>query len=136
MVSNFTLIWNFFEDTLCHKNANLSNFDDIAKAIALRDLPDGVKVGVRFWADRYRTGQKFNFLFEGLNFRQGDRRDLVEAVLSGAKSDAYSQLLAVMIIVYRLRNNLFHGTKTIPLLNQQVSNLDMACKALAAIMEA
>lgn len=41
-----------------------------------------------------------------------------------------------MIIVYRLRNNLFHGLKEIPTLNDQIPNLDMACRALAAILSA
>jgi hypothetical protein len=41
-----------------------------------------------------------------------------------------------MIIVYRLRNNLFHGLKSISTLNDQVTNLDMACRALAAIVKA
>ena len=41
-----------------------------------------------------------------------------------------------MIIVYRLRNNLFHGLKSIPTLNDQVANLNMACRALASIVQA
>jgi hypothetical protein len=40
-----------------------------------------------------------------------------------------------MIIVYRLRNNLFHGLKSIDMLNEQVDNLNMAAKCLAAILE-
>jgi len=40
-----------------------------------------------------------------------------------------------MIITYRLRNNLFHGLKEIKTLNDQVPNLTMACRALAAIAQ-
>jgi hypothetical protein len=136
VVSNFTLVWNLFENTLCNNKAKVSTFDDIAKTIAQRGLPDDVKAGVRFWANRYRTGSKFNDLFADLNFRRDDKQDHVEAVLSGLRNDPHSQLLAVMIIVYRLRNNLFHGLKSIPTLNDQVSNLNMACRALAAIVQA
>ena len=75
-------------------------------------------------------------LFDGLEFRPNDREALVRAVLSGTDIDAHSQLLAVMIIIYRLRNNLFHGLKTISMLNDQVSNLDMACRMLASVVKA
>lgn len=41
-----------------------------------------------------------------------------------------------MIVIYRLRNNLFHGLKEIDTLNEQVRNLNEACQVLAAIVEA
>jgi hypothetical protein len=52
------------------------------------------------------------------------------------QTDAPSQLLAVLIIVYRLRNNLFHGLKTLWMLNDQIFNLDKASRTLAAIVKA
>src|ERR1700745_2363467 len=86
VASNFTLIWNLFENTLCNNEATVGTFDDIAKAIAVKDLPDDVKVGIRFWAARYWTGSAFNYLFADLNFRRRDRQDHGEAVLSGLRS--------------------------------------------------
>jgi len=43
-------------------------------------------------------------------------------------------VLASLIIVYRLRNNLFHGLKEIGALNEQVQNLDVACRVLAIVL--
>jgi hypothetical protein len=57
-------------------------------------------------------------------------------VLRGEKRDPASQLLAVLIIVYRLRNNLFHGLKKVDGLNDQADNLNMACRTLASVLEA
>jgi hypothetical protein len=137
VVSSFTLIWNFFENTACDRKANIGKFERIAAALAEGNerLP-GLAEALQFWTDRYYDGAAFNTLFEGLEFREGDRRDHVEAVLSGARADLRSQLLAVMIIVYRLRNNLFHGLKEFATLNGQIGNLDTACRALAAILSA
>ena len=73
--------------------------------------------------------------FERLEFRSADCREHVEAVLRSEKKDPESQLLAVMIIIYRLRNNLFHGLKEMDTLNGQVPNLTMACRVLAAIVK-
>ena len=41
-----------------------------------------------------------------------------------------------MIIIYRLWNILFHGLKTLEMLNDQVQNLANATRCLAAILEA
>ena len=136
MVSNFTLMWNFFEGIVCNNHANIREFDTLAEKIAQRvSLPAEIDEGLRFWASRYVTGAECNHLFHGLRFRLSDRREHVEAVLRSEKNDPRSQLLAVMIITYRLRNNLFHGLKEIKTLNDQVPNLTMACRALAAIAQ-
>jgi hypothetical protein len=135
VVSSFTLMWNLFENTACNTSANIKTFEHIAASIAERgDDPAEIATALQFWKKRYYGESKFNSLFEGLAFRDCDRREFVEAVLSGAVFDAKNQLLAVMIIVYRLRNNLFHGLKEISTLNEQVANLDVACRVLAAIL--
>ena len=121
----------------CDRDAKIRTFERIAEAVVQRvQLLDEVREGVRFWTRRYRTGACFNSRFYDLEFRTNDREELVKAVLAGTQIDARSQLLAAMIIVYRLRNNLFHGLKTISMLNEQVPNLDMACRTLAAIVKA
>jgi hypothetical protein len=139
VISNFTLLWSFFEGALCNRRASVKAFEDLAKKIAQYatnvEKLEGIEVVLAFWRFRYWTGSEFNGRFKGLEFRQGDRQDIVEAVLRKEKRDFNSQLLAVMIIVYRLRNNLFHGLKTIDMLNDQALNLDMACKALATVLE-
>jgi hypothetical protein len=137
VVSNFTLIWNLFEGVLCNNHARTQAFENLAIEIAQRALHSvEIEDCVRFWSHRYLTDTDFNNLFQSLNFRPRDLREHVEAVLRREKNDLRSQLLAVMIIIYRLRNNLFHGLKTIDTLNDQVPNLNMACRALAAIMNA
>ena len=136
MVSDFTLMWNIFEGVVCHNHADIRAFEMLAEKIAQRvSLPAEIEDGVRFWMSRYIAGAEFNHLFKDLYFRPNDRREHVEAVLRREKNDPCSQLLAVMIIIYRLRNNLFHGLKEIRTLNDQVSNLTMACRTLAAILQ-
>lgn len=137
VVSNFTLMWNLFEGIACQNHANIKTFESLAEKIAQHDPHlEGVDDAISFWTFRYWTGSNFRDRFNDLRFRPNDRRDHVEAVLRKEKTDSASQLLAVMIIVYRLRNNLFHGLKTVDMLNDQAANLDMACRALAAVLEA
>jgi hypothetical protein len=39
-----------------------------------------------------------------------------------------------MLIVYRLRNNLFHGIKTLETLNDQIDNLNTASRCRGVLM--
>lgn len=136
VVSSFTLMWNIFEGAVCNNNANASAFKRCANEIAQRVLlPPEIEHGVRFWRQRYFTDAGFNNLFKRLRFRRPDCQEHVEAVLRSEKNDPGSQLLAVMILIYRLRNNLFHGLKEINTLNDQVPNLTMACRVLGAIVQ-
>lgn len=139
-VSAFTTMWNFFESTLCDNRASMAAFDRIlegfrpeaTEASTMRALDDCLA----FWRFRYKTPTGFDEHFAGLHFRNGDRRDHVERVLCDALNDPTAKMLALMIIVYRLRNNLFHGLKSIEMLNDRVQNLGTASRCLAAILEA
>ena len=139
-VATFTTMWNFFESTLCANRASLAAFDRLLERYdANRVNPEtaqAIQDCLAFWRFRYRTPDGVSQRFLGLNFRPNDRQRHVEQVLSAARTDLKDELLALMIIVYRLRNNLFHGLKTLDMLNDQVQNLTVASKCLAALLEA
>jgi hypothetical protein len=138
-IADFTAMWSFFESSLCANRASIAAFEralencnpDQASESALLTLDECLA----FWRFRYRAPDGFNTRFAGLHFRPGDPKGLVESVLQGRATDKRSELLALLVIVYRLRNNLFHGLKTLEMLNDQVQNLLTACRCLAAILE-
>ncbi|CAM5211929.1 hypothetical protein CDEF62S_00153 [Castellaniella defragrans] len=139
-IVGFTTMWNFFESTICDNNASIQAFDRACKKLK----PDYISTStilalekcLRFWRCRYCKVGGFTDLFDDLHFRPGDRRGQVEMVLKRSSESLEDKLLALMIIVYRLRNNLFHGLKTLDMLNDQVQNLEIASQCLAAILEA
>lgn len=139
-VASFTTMWNFFESTLCNNRASITAFERAIEQYhpnqVTESTAEALKACLSFWRFRYRTSNGFSSRFDGLYFRPNDRRLDVEQVLTERTHDPKAEMLAVMIIVYRLRNNLFHGLKTIAMLNDQVENLTNASRCLAAIMEA
>ncbi len=139
-VAAFTTMWNFFESTLCDNRASVAAFERVAgrldKSRVSQPTRQVLDSCLAFWRFRYKTPEGFAHRFEGLNFRPNDRRSHVEAVLNCSATELHDKLLAQMIIVYRLRNNLFHGIKTLDMLNDQVQNLSTASRCLAAILEA
>lgn len=138
-VASFTTMWNFFESTLCDNHASIGAFQRAIQkyqsARASQAAKQTLQECLSFWQFRYKTPDGFNDYFDSLYFRQNDKRDHVEDVLIGLLTTDEEKLLALMIITYRLRNNLFHGLKTLDMLNYQVQNLNTASRCLAAILE-
>jgi len=139
-VANFTMMWNLFEGVLCGNHANIREFERIAQELSGGQLSTEETASLdeclAFWSFRYRTPEGFASRFDRLNFRPNDKRNLVEEVLSGTRHELSDRALALMIIAYRLRNNLFHGLKTIKTLNNQVHNLNTASRCLGALLAA
>ena len=63
------------------------------------------------------------------------RRAQVVAVLKGEKQSAVDVVIAVLTVVYRYRNNLFHGEKWIYDLPEQVEYFDVANQVLVQVLE-
>ena len=139
-VASFTTMWNFFESTLCENRASINAFDRACERLdvdqVLPATTQALDECLAFWQFRYRTPDGFGNRFDGLHFRPADRRAHVESVLKGEAVEPREKLLALMVIIYRLRNNLFHGLKTLEMLNDQVQNLETASRCLASILEA
>ncbi|WP_156480651.1 hypothetical protein [Thauera humireducens] len=139
-VANFTLMWNLFEDVVCGNHANVRTFEMLAARLAEAPIAeDNLAVlcdCLAFWTFRYREPEGFSARFADLRFRANDQREVVEGVLLGTHGGLNEKLLSLMVIVYRLRNNLFHGLKTIDMLNKQVQNLDTASRCLGALVRA
>ena len=137
-VASFTTMWNVFEGMVCNHRASIAEFTRHAATIDKLEISDQdlqtLEDCLAFWTFRYRTPDGFSDRFLHLHFRSNDRKELVEEVLQGTKTELTEKVLALMIIVYRLRNNLFHGMKAFHGLDRQVPNLNVASQCLAALV--
>jgi hypothetical protein len=136
-VRNFSLLWNLFEGLVCNKNASV-----IALENAVSDMQKRRKLKIddydkflKYFANRYIENGETNRRFRMLNLPRGDKRELVKAVLIGNETAPEKVLLAILIIVYRYRNNLFHGEKAIRDLPNQIDNFRNANQLLMVFME-
>lgn len=134
-VQNFTLMWNLFESLLCGNHANIPAFERIVTRQEFKEIPPFLLNLFSYFRSRYVSHGKITHLLEMLRFRRNDRRDFVEKVLKQESSSPAEIVLSLMIIIYRLRNNLFHGLKSASSLNNQTKNLDVAARALAIIID-
>ena len=131
-VMHFSLLWSLFESGALNTNGNARAIVAAAKLWADENLiaERAFHRQLAHFRNRYHANGAFTYRFEQLGFRPHDRRALVEQALGGDEADPALVAAAVLIIVYRLRNNLFHGVKWADGIRGQLENFDHANEAL------
>jgi hypothetical protein len=124
-IADFCVMWALFEGTELHGiNVVVDELKNVAYRIA--NKIQNIECALEFWRQRYICEGQTNQKFEHLNLTHQPHRDLVSRVLLGIEIEQETVTLALLLIIYRLRNNLFHGIKDITTIRHQASNLDMA----------
>lgn len=138
VVAGFTFLWNLFEGVACHGRVSVPGLGQVAERIAASPLltNDTVEHSLSFYRFRYLDGEQMQDRFYDLNFRQNDKQELVEAVLKGTETNLVNKLHALLIIAYRIRNNMFHGLKSVHIWDDQAQNISEAARILSAALEA
>ena len=121
-VRNFSFLWNLFETYACNKRASITT---ISLAVDKINQVETIKFEllreyIEYFRDRYisQDGSQ-NEIFKGLKFRSTEKIAEQEVIdtLVGTRKAPVDSLKSLLYIVYRLRNNLFHGEKNIIKLN-------------------
>ena len=136
-IEEFSLLWAFFE---AHVFKGWASADGISTAIeghvakARLDVRP-FEASLEHFRNRYITTGAVNHRFEALNFRGNDQRGRVEAVLCEQADDSAEIIIALLIIVYRLRCNLFHGEKWAYGIQGQRDNFLQAMEILMSALD-
>ncbi|RDL47745.1 hypothetical protein BLJAPNOD_05467 [Ensifer sp. M14] len=136
-IFNFTFLWSLFEAQVM---GNFARADLIcAKADEWQDAgtldADQYDGELAYFRQRYFANGQFTHHFAHLHLRPADQPDLVRSVLDGSNNDPRDRLLTVLIIVWRFRNNLFHGEKWTYQLQGQHANFTHANAVLMRLLE-
>jgi hypothetical protein len=136
-IAYFSLLWSLFE---AQKFENSATAKSIVEQVSQWDLQKRLDAqlfrdSLAYFKHRYFSDGDFTHFFHGLNFRAHDRRPLVEGVLSGTNKIPRDSVIALLLIVYRLRNNLFHGEKWDYGLEDQEGNFKAANQVLMRALE-
>lgn len=136
-IMQFSLLWSLFEanalNTRGSANAILAlvqRWDDQGRLNAA-DFADHLA----YFRHRYFADGAFTQHFQGLHLRANDNRETVEAVLRGEDEGPANCVGALLIIVLRFRNNLFHGIKWAHKLRGQLQNFKHANALLMKALE-
>lgn len=132
-VKDFSLIWNVFENDVCHNNCSVQRLKEKIDSIEI-DINDFV-LFLKYFQNRYGANGIISERFDYLNFRPNDKRQLVEDVILSKNTDPNDIALALSIIVYRFRNNLFHGIKNMQEIDKQNENFENANGILITLLK-
>jgi len=135
-ILHFALLWSFFEAKVLRTNASSNRILAIVHEWAAEGKLDAAIFSdeLFYFRHRYAVGENAESYLNGLNLRANDNPEMVNAVLRGQNTDAADSVSAILIIVYRLRNNLFHGNKWEYEIQGQFSNFQYANRALISAL--
>jgi hypothetical protein len=126
LVIDFFWLWSLFEFKCLKKNGCAKTIEGWV-SIKKTEIPsEEANCFVAYLRDRYLNEGKINAEFSSLNWRKKDRKEFVQGVLEGASPSAPEIYQALLLIVYRFRNNLFHGPKWERLFEGQCENFKRA----------
>ena len=136
-IMHFALLWSLFEAEALDTNASASNILALVNKWADQDLLNiaAFTQSLAYFKDRYFKNGLLTDDFSGLDLRKNDKPTLVSAVLKGENTNPTDCVAVLFIIVFRLRNNLFHGKKWAYEIRGQLDNFAHANDALMAALE-
>ncbi|MCP1471945.1 hypothetical protein J3E64_003660 [Sphingobium sp. OAS761] len=136
-IFDFAFLWSLFEAEIMEANARADRITEKVDAWAAGDImgADLYDAELAYFRDRYFADDELTYHYPFLNLRKSDHSDLVEAVIRGANNDPRDRILALLMIVWRLRNNLFHGAKWAYQIKGQRENFTQANAVLMRVLE-
>ncbi|GAK98214.1 hypothetical protein JCM19294_847 [Nonlabens tegetincola] len=131
-IKDFSLLWNIFENLVCDRNCTINRIEESLNPIEFQI--EDFENHLNYFKERYTSDNNTNERFEYLRIVPNARKEFVKQVLLGNDNNTSNKILALAIIVYRYRNNLFHGEKNFMLLNEQEENFSIANQVLTSIL--
>ena len=112
-ISDFTLLWSRFEAKALKEQGSVDSISRFVHRLAEKNclVVEDFELSLNYFRQRYFPNGKANSLFSDLNFRRNDKKELVQQVLKGTGDNSINKVIALLIVIYRLRSNLFHGKK-------------------------
>ena len=112
-IRDFVLLWSLFEARVLDSRASAQAIANAARRWSDHGRlgRDKFQVEQTYVRNRYCPDGEISCHFGHLNFRGADKELLVRKFLRKECQHAWEDAAGLLIIVYRWRNNLFHGLK-------------------------
>lgn len=136
-IDDFSRLWAFFEGTNLGRDANtktiVASVQKLKDSGALTLLPFGE--AICYFRDRYFRDGNYTSNFHDLNFTGADQKRRAQIFVENSTTDDVEIFSGLLIVIYRLRNNLFHGAKWADGIRGQLDNFHHSNRVLMKVME-
>ena len=137
-ITDFSLLWSLFEAQALGTSASASKIVEECKNLCEpigRVRECHFSDSLAYFQRRYTEDGVVNHHFDGLHLPKGYFQKLVKDVLLSHEPATADKLAACLIIVYRYRNNYFHGIKWATEFRDQQENFEESNKLLAFVLD-
>jgi hypothetical protein len=133
----FSLIWNLFETVACRRRATP---DTIRRSVDHADQSGRLERTkylryVDYFRERYFRDGSIEHAFSRLLMTNTESQIVVRRVLIGEAQDLNNIVYALLLIAHRIRNNLFHGNKSVESLHTQTELFHVVNHLLSDFIE-
>jgi hypothetical protein len=112
-ILDFSMLWSFFEGTELDAHCNIGKLREYIEKLKRERKSAKIEVAnyLEYLKSRYYIDGKFTQYYRDLYLsRSGNPSEVPEAIRDQAATKE-TQIIGCLIVVFRLRNNLFHGEK-------------------------
>ena len=136
-IESFSFLWSYFEGTALGENGSVSAIRRLVTQLEKSGSLDRIDFSdyVDYLVNRYFPNGEYSYHFQHLHLERSGNPPEPIALLTDPETPKTVQLIGALTIVYRLRNNLFHGAKWQYYLRDQQSNFEWANTLLKSILE-
>lgn len=119
----FSLIWNLYEKELCGKHGGIGTHPKKHARNLAEKMDQNILANIfDYFKNRYVINEQPTENFKTFEFKSEPIKNEVFECLSNANPSNEEKLKALLCIAFRLRSNLFHGTKDVEKLYEQNEN--------------
>ncbi len=136
-IADFSIVWALFEAKVMAERADPPRLRQIAAKWEEVGLlaAEPFTEALAYFQDRYFENGEPTGHFPYLKLPEGVHTNMVRDVLKGDPASASDKAAAVLLVIYRYRNNLFHGGKLAYGVADQKANFDVAIAALKTAID-
>lgn len=139
----FALLWMYFEGQACGAEANSKRLREFATDLYARRLDNlrgRLDRPLRFFVERYGDvandpNRFIRRLGEPERIKPADQAAIIQS-LTCHNIDEIDKAIGLLLICFRVRNNLFHGSKKVQTLAQQTDLFENLSLILTTLLEA
>ncbi len=132
----FAVIWNILEKK---KMRNHASIEKVSRFVEKMQNIENINITeiFEYFKNRYTNNTDHLNLFKALRWidKEKDKKDETYRILTLENPIDKDKIKAILYIIFRLRNNLFHGEKSILTIDQQRETFNLVNSFLLDILE-
>ena len=136
-IQDFAMLWSFFESRKLKMNASIPEIRNYVKKLSQSGVFENFNFTscLNHFKSRYFLDGQYTRHYFDLRLEKSGSPDEVEQMLVNLEASQETKLIACLAIIFRYRNNLFHGEKWQYYIQDQFKNFAHSNELLISLMD-